>query len=248
VKRKIKAFKSGNIFEEEIDLPEETAFSIYVNGSKLAVIACSNSNLNELGIGFLFNEGIINSLDDLSSFELDASHNFYAKIKGSFSEDFARARILTSGCAGGDISLASLKNVEAITGYERFKTEEIIDFINRSLASFEKEKRGIHHASAIFASGKIHSFSDLGRHNALDKLAGFMLLNKISPPTMVLATGRLSSEMVIKLLRMKTQIGISLSSPTTAAVTLAEKYRLTLIGYARKSSFKIYTHSGRLLF
>lgn len=247
MKRKIKIYKDGSIFDEEIELPEETSLTIYVNGKKLAVVACSNSHLIELSVGLLFNEAIINSIDELSEFELDASNNFYAKVRGSFSFDSARTKILTSGCSGSDLSLASLKGLEPVDEYARVSPKEVSSFIFHSLAAFESRRRGVHHASAFFSGEEIFSFYDLGRHNALDKLAGYMLLKKMPAPLMVLASGRLSSEMVVKLLRMKTQIGISLSSPTTAAVTLAEKYRLTLIGYARKNGFKIYTFADRLV-
>lgn len=247
MKRKIKVYKNGTVFNEETELPEETSLTIYVNGKKLAVIACSNSNLIELSIGFLFTEAIISSAEDLSSYQLDASNNFYARVKGSFSFDSARTKILTSGCSGSDLSLANLKGLEPLNEYAEVSSGEIVDFISRSLGVFESSRRGVHHASAFFPEAEIFSFYDLGRHNALDKLAGSMLLKKMPAPLMVLATGRLSSEMVVKLLRMKAQIGISLSSPTSAAVTLAERYRLTLIGYARKNNFKIYTHADRLV-
>ena len=87
---------------------------------------------------------------------------------------------------------------------------------------------------------------DIGRHNTLDKLAGFILLKDPSlEPSIVLTSGRISSEMLQKALRIGVSVVISLTSPNLHTIQLAEEMGLTLIGYARGSRFNVYSHQER---
>jgi len=87
---------------------------------------------------------------------------------------------------------------------------------------------------------------DIGRHNTLDKLMGFILLQKPSlKPSILLTTGRISSEMLQKSARMGVSVVISLTSPNTFTVQLAKDWGMTLIGYARGSRFNVYSHPER---
>jgi FdhD protein len=88
---------------------------------------------------------------------------------------------------------------------------------------------------------------DIGRHNTLDKLAGLILVNKITiAHCMLFTTGRISSEMLQKAARMKAAVVVSRTSPTLYAIDLAEKSGITLVGYARRSQFNVYSHPERL--
>lgn len=241
MKRKVRAFKEGSFFYEEAEVPEETSLTIYLNSKKLATIASSPHDLKELVVGFLFTEGIIDSYDDITDIEADSSQNFFVTTRNEVSIELARTRILTSGCAGADIISSDLKKLKPISNLFKHSYSDIASFVEKSLALFADGRRGIHRASALLEDGQIIVTEDIGRHNAVDKLAGKILLNRVSNPKYLFATGRLSSEMVIKAVRMGAKVAVSLSSPTSTSITLAENYNLVLIGYARKGSFKIYT-------
>lgn len=246
MKRVVKVFKENIYKDDEVEIPEEISVTIYINSKILATLASSNDHLEELVVGFLFTESIIDKKDDIKTIERDASNNFYIRTKNEISLEFARTRILTSGCAGGEILIAELRGIDPLSSDQCFSSKEIIDFIEESFRLSSKERVGVHYASALLSDGSVIAFSDIGRHNALDKLAGYILLEDMSLPRMVFATGRLSSEMVVKSLRMGANVVISLSTPTTAALTLADRYNLIIVGYARKNSFKIYTNYERV--
>jgi FdhD protein len=91
------------------------------------------------------------------------------------------------------------------------------------------------------------SAEDIGRHNTLDKIAGLCLMNNIWPETRILiTTGRISSEMLQKAARLKVPILISRTSPSSLSIEMAERYGITLIGYARTHRFNVYSNSQRV--
>jgi FdhD protein len=105
------------------------------------------------------------------------------------------------------------------------------------------------HTSALCDGQRIQIVAeDIGRHNTLDKIAGRCLLEGISlPRRILLTTGRISSEMLQKSARLKASIVISRTSPSSLSIELAQKWGITLIGYARRNRFNIYTHPERIL-
>jgi FdhD protein len=107
---------------------------------------------------------------------------------------------------------------------------------------------GVH--NSILSDGKrvVASGEDVGRHNSLDKIAGKCVLDNLNPSRRILVTtGRVSSEMIQKAARIGASVVISRTSASSLSVMLAEKWGITLIGYARRNQFIVYTHSGRVL-
>ncbi len=88
---------------------------------------------------------------------------------------------------------------------------------------------------------------DIGRHNTLDKIAGQCLLRQLWPSTRILiTTGRISSEMLQKAARLRAPILVSRTSPSSLSIEMAERYGITLVGYARRQRFNVYTHPRRV--
>jgi FdhD protein len=109
-------------------------------------------------------------------------------------------------------------------------------------------KTGGVHTSALSDGGKILlSAEDIGRHNTLDKIAGLCLMNDVWPETRILiTTGRISSEMLQKAAQLNVPILISRTSPSSLSIEMAERYGITLIGYARKHRFNVYSNMQRI--
>ena len=114
--------------------------------------------------------------------------------------------------------------------------------------SLYREVGGVH--TSILSDGRqvVASGEDVGRHNSLDKIAGKCLLENLHPSRRILVTtGRVSSEMIQKAARIGASVVVSRTSASSLSVKLAEKWGITLIGYARRNQFIVYTHSGRVL-
>ena len=110
-----------------------------------------------------------------------------------------------------------------------------------------RETGGVH--TSLLSDGEkiIVSSEDIGRHNTLDKIAGLCLMNNAwSEKRILITTGRISSEMLQKAARMETPILISRTSPSSLSIEMAERYGITLIGYARKHRFNVYSNPHRV--
>jgi FdhD protein len=110
-----------------------------------------------------------------------------------------------------------------------------------------RQSRGIHCSALSDGSSLLVHAEDIGRHNTLDKLAGQLLLEPVEfQPRIIFSTGRISSEMLQKSARLGASIVVSRTAASSMAIELAQQYGITLIGYARRASFNVYTHPGRL--
>jgi FdhD protein len=133
---------------------------------------------------------------------------------------------------------------------KKISGEVLLNLVKKGLSMGEemKESRGLHTAFLFNSEGIISLKNDIGRHNAVDKVIGEALTQGNLRKGLVLAsTGRLSSEIVLKALRAQIPILTSLSSPTDAAVELADKFGQTLAGYVRGKRMILYTHTWRIV-
>jgi FdhD protein len=113
--------------------------------------------------------------------------------------------------------------------------------------SLYRETGGVHTSALSDGEKVLISAEDIGRHNTLDKIAGLCLMNNIWPETRILiTTGRISSEMLQKAARLRAPILISRTSPSSLSIEMAERYGITLIGYARKHRFNVYSNGQRV--
>jgi len=113
--------------------------------------------------------------------------------------------------------------------------------------SLYRETGGVHSSALSDGEKLVISAEDIGRHNSLDKIAGLCLMNNIWPETrLLITTGRISSEMLQKAARMQAPIIVSRTSPSSLSIEMAERYGITLIGYARKHRFNVYSNVQRV--
>ncbi|MGB9640248.1 MAG: formate dehydrogenase accessory sulfurtransferase FdhD, partial [Anaerolineales bacterium] len=157
----------------------------------------------------------------------------------------------TSGCSGGFTAEGSRKPNHKFPVTVTLTYKEIFALVHQLFEHqrLYQESGGIH-ISAL-SDGKVLLFSaeDIGRHNTLDKLAGMKLLQQITTPTKILITsGRVTSEMMQKALRLQAEIVITRTSPSALSMEMALENGITLIGYAKRTQFNIYTHPERILF
>ena len=157
----------------------------------------------------------------------------------------------TSGCTGGVTAVDALARVDVSfdSGSPRIPPEAIgrmVELLNASQQLY-RETGGVHTSVLGDGAGIVLTAEDIGRHNTLDKIAGLCLMNNIWPQTRILmTTGRISSEMLQKAARLRAPILISRTSPSSLSIEMAERYGITLIGYARRDRFNVYSNAQRV--
>jgi FdhD protein len=230
----------------------ETPVSLTVNGNVWLTFMCTPVHLDELAIGFLFNEGIIESIDEVEDARL-CEHGDNVDVWLNRSVEQPESWRRTSGCTGGvtAVDLLAKPNVSFDGNRLEVQPEAIGNLVEMLFESqsLYRETGGVHTSALSDGERIILSAEDIGRHNTLDKIAGLCLRRGIFPEKRILVTtGRISSEMLQKAARMDVPILISRTSPSSLSIEMAERYGITLIGYARRHRFNVYSNAQRVGF
>jgi FdhD protein len=228
----------------------ETPVSLTVNGRNWLTFMCTPIMLEEMAIGFLFNEGVISTIDDLEDVRV-CEHEDNVDVWLTRSVDEPASWRRTSGCSGGVTAVDLLsENLTAIPVRKGMIRPEVITALVAGLFESQelyKETGGVHTTALCDGQDIILSAEDIGRHNTLDKIAGACLRLRLNlPHRFLITTGRISSEMLQKASRMKAEVLISRTSPSSLSIQLAERMGITLIGYARRNRYNIYAHPERI--
>ncbi len=224
----------------------EAAVSLTVNGEVWLSFMCTPSDLEALAVGFLFNEQIISAPADVASVHVcQSGDNVDVWLNKAVQKPAQWQR--TSGCGGG-VTQGRVAEARPNTSV-LISPDLLLACIDQLLQAQEvyREARGIH--CSAFSDGRqvFCRVEDIGRHNTLDKLAGRLLLEPVDfSPRILLTTGRISSEMLTKAIRLQAEVVLSRTSPTTRSIELADAAGITLIGYARRAQLFVYTHPERL--
>ena len=249
----------GNLHERKQDfIAEEVPISLIYNGMPHVVMLATPTNLEEFVLGFSITEGIIKNPQELLSARIyNRSKGIEVQLKipeHRFQCMADKGRNLT-GRTGCGLCGASTLN-QAIRQPQPVKSDIAVSAEDLHLALTELSKHqtlnqvtGAVHAAAwvVPNQGIIEIREDVGRHNALDKLIGFLLRNnKDLSAGFVIVTSRASYEMVQKTAWVGISLLAAISAPTGLAIRLANETGLTLIGFARDDQHVIYTHPQRL--
>lgn len=228
---------------------EEKPLTIFVNKKELITLLCSPNHLKYLIIGFLISENIINNKEDIKKININKTYSIAdVEIKKNYEPEKFQRRIITSGCSGL-YSNASL-NIKKIKNKFKIKKNSLLNLMrNLQLKSKIFQSTGGVHSSALCTKNKILFFTeDIGRHNTIDKIIGFALLKNVNLKNkIILTTGRLSSEMVLKIAKQKIPLIASKSAPTDLAVKLAKNLNITLIGFVRGSRINVYNNEKKII-
>lgn len=246
---------SGGSFEQEvIDLPVEALYTLYLNDNEILTFMATPKMIKELAVGFLATSGVIEKGDDINSIIVNDADGVVWVETGSetnIKEKLLSKRFLTSGCAGGEIFEDPMSAFDLVPLKSTLRIDANIAFALMGTllkeAKLYKISGGMHGVMLAKDRKKVYLAEDIGRHNAVDKVIGAALLNGESLDDMVLvATGRISSEMLIKAARSGIAILISRTAATELAVGIAEKVGATIAGYLRKDSMYIYSNHSRI--
>ena len=231
----------------------ELPLTIYVNKKEVVTLMTLGHYPESLVIGYLRNQGFISSLNDLESVHVDWDTNSAAVKTMSALDDFQNQlthKVVTSGCGQGTTFGGvwdDLKN-------KNLKAKKIKQSIIYKVLKLLHEKNEIYrqsgavHGCAICDENNIIDFiEDVGRHNAVDAIAGNMWLNNVESDNKIFyTTGRLTSEMVIKVSQMNIPYLISRSGITEMGLNVARETGVTLIGRAKGRHFLVYHGSSNI--
>ena len=228
---------------------DEQLLSIYVNGQSLATMMCSPLQLEALAVGYLYNEGVIEAADEIALLQTNIPNSVVDVFLTRDEVQLPRRMILTTGCGGGMTGQELTKAHPPLES--AFKTTpDVILRLMRALqgaATLYNSVRGVHTAVLGDETGLLISAEDVGRHNAVDKVAGHALLENIETRDRILLTsGRISSEMLGKARRMGIPVVASRTAPTSITVELAAAWDICVIGYVRRGGMRVYTCGWRL--
>jgi len=234
--------KSGRLDEVKGEVVREQPLTVYVNGERFLTLLCSPFQLEPLVLGYLWMEKVIAGLDDVTGLQISEIDG-RADVTLRHPVALPTERILTSGCGGGITFRIDPRLFPRIVSSLRVSPSDLSGRMHDLLreAVHYHASRGIHGAALADRDRVLLVAEDVGRHNAVDKLMGQALQRGIATTDRILlSTGRVSSEMLLKAARMSVPIVASRTSPTEMAVALAEQLGVTIIGYLRGDSLNLY--------
>lgn len=241
--------------EQAIYLVSEQPLTIYLNRTEVVTVMTMGAMPAELIVGFLLNQQLIPSADDVVSIHVDWTVNaaaVYTKHPVAVQKKTEK-RVVTSGCGQGTMFANVMQDLQKhqpktpITPISSTQIYQLLAQLSDENAVY-KQAGGVHSCALCSHDHVIKTVEDVGRHNAVDSLAGFMALNRANVvPTVLYTTGRLTSEMVIKTAQMGLPFVLSRSGATAMGVEIARQTGITLIARAKGKRFLLLTGQDNVI-
>ena len=241
-------YEDGTSKDISTELLIEHYTSLYINDIEISSLVCTGNNIIELAIGRIISEGIIKGINDIDNIyvcEKASRVRIFLKDGIKFLDTLHESSDVASCCQDNKSYFKSSTLPDKLTNTMQIRNEDIFS-LAKAFASDSK----IHkitsgtHAAYLYKDNKIiASFEDIGRHNAMDKVIGYIYINEINPSEcIVFTTGRVPVDMVKKAIYAKLGALVSKAVPTVDAVALAKEYNLNLICRAWQDSFQIFSN------
>jgi FdhD protein len=233
----------------------ETPVTIIFNNQELVTLLCTPKDLNHLAVGFLASEGLLEKKTDIKQLSVDESRGV-VRVETieeiTMANDLLFKRLITSGCGRGAAfyTAADVQKRTIVESRTRISPDEISALVREFQHHSElyRSTGGVHSAALCDSKNTLVFKEDIGRHNAVDKIFGECLLKEIATDGKIIVTsGRISSEILLKVSRRNIPIIISKSAPTDLGVRLANELGITLCGFARGKRVNVYTNDWRIL-
>jgi len=234
--------RAGRLDEVKGEVVREQPLTVYIDGERFLTLLCSPFQLEPLVLGYLWMEKVIAGLHEVTSLRISEVEG-RADVTLAHPVILPTERILTSGCGGGITFRIDPRLFPRLRSSLRVSPTHVGDRMRDLLREgvHYHASRGIHGAALSDSDRVLLVAEDVGRHNAVDKLMGLALQRGLpTADRILLSTGRVSSEMLLKAARMGVPLVASRTSPTEMAVALAEQLGVTVVGYVRGESFNLY--------
>lgn len=244
---------------EDFSIEEETIaiefpITVMLNGEEFATMVCSPIDIRELIIGFLASEGIIRTFKEIDQLSIDQDRGFaYIEISKPLDHlQHDHSKRFIGSCCGKSRQFyfkSDVQTAKTIRSKLSMTAQQCMALMQQLQSQSEhfQQTGGVHNAALCTVDELLAIRTDIGRHNALDKIYGYILEQRIPLADKVIAfSGRISSEVLLKISKMGIGIIISKSAPTDLALKLADDLGITAIGVARRNKMNVYTHAYRI--
>ncbi|HYE81777.1 MAG TPA: formate dehydrogenase accessory sulfurtransferase FdhD [Clostridia bacterium] len=249
-------YENGTVSSIDDMVVKEYALTIILDGEEFITLLCTPSSLDCLTVGFLLSESIIKSKTDIKKIRIDEERGI-VEVNTFESSTIAKRlhgkRTMTTGCGKGSTFYNAMDPLSCrkVSGAVQLSAQVILglmrDFNKRS--ELFLNTGGVHSVALGTGAGILLFHEDVGRHNAMDKVIGEASLKDIELlDKVVLTSGRVSSEMLIKAVKGQIPVIVSRSAPTDLAVELAGKLGITIVGFARGQRMNVYSNPERIEF
>lgn len=265
--RPVWEMRDGQWRQTDVASVREEPLAIDINGNRIALLMRLPGQEKELALGFCLSEGIVRGFEDvlLIAHSCDQDGDAPEKEAGMprnlvemrvtpdaiLSDARLEAvRLIRAGCGSTDLAVSELP-LQPVTSALPVPASVVLSMphVLRNDQLLHNAVGGVHDAALFDREGRLLALAeDVGRHNAVDKALGHCLLEHIPlEDPILLCSGRLSYEMVLKAVRMRLPILASISAPTSLGIELADRYGITLVAYVRGRRMTVYTHPERIL-
>ncbi|WP_456363213.1 formate dehydrogenase accessory sulfurtransferase FdhD [Priestia aryabhattai] len=256
-KRTVLRFKNGEMESVEDKIVTEFPVTVKINEEEFVTMVCSPQYIEDMVIGYLASEGVIREYKDIKNIWVQEKEGYVHvtidKLNPYF-QNLQNKRYVTSCCGTSRQGFVFINDALTAKKMNDISVElsikdcfQLMNKLQQSAATFQ-ETGGVHNAAICDKNGFMLSRMDIGRHNALDKLYGYCLKHHISiRDKVVVFSGRISSEILLKVAKIGCEVVLSKSAPTELALNLAEELRITTVGFIRSDSLNIYTCPERIL-
>lgn len=256
VKRRTLRYINGLAEDTEDRIVTEYPVTIKLNGQELVTMVCTPEYIEDMVIGFLASEGVIKSYHDIEELWMEEKDGFVhvnTNRMNPYYQNLKSKRYVTSCCGMSRQGFVFANDALTARKVESKQVRLTIDDTFRLMNELQKqavvfhETGGVHNAALCDLNGLMISRMDIGRHNALDKIYGYCLKNNLSiHDKIIVFSGRISSEIILKVAKIGCEVVLSKSAPTELALQLADELGITTIGFIRARSLNVYTYPERL--
>jgi FdhD protein len=258
VKREIIRFGNGQAEQLEDHIITEYTVTVKMNGQEFVTMVCTPEYIEDMVVGFLASEGVIRNLEDIEDIWTQEREG-YVHVKTAklnpFYQKLQGKRYITSCCGvcrQGFVFATDALTAKKMSGnHVKISVEDCFRLMKEMQESAKvfQQTGGVHNAALCEQNGPVLMRMDIGRHNALDKIYGYCIKNKVPMDDKVIVfSGRISSEILLKVAKIGCAVVLSKSAPTELALKLAEHLGITTIGFIRNNSMNVYTHPERIIY
>ena len=247
-------FREGRFQEARVAAVQEVPLTILLNGQEVVTLLCTGKCPRFLAVGFLKSDGLITDRKQLRDIRVEEKPERFVVHVETSHDPFKLQRLdrlITSGCGKGTRFERNAESITSTPVTARLTvTPEQIFHLTSELeerSTLYRATRGCHNASLATSTKTLVFREDIGRHNAIDMICGQCFLDNIpTDDKLIVSTGRIASEILLKAMRLGVPILVSMSAATRFSIDLARRTNMTLIGYVRQGRMVVYNQAGRI--